>query len=188
MLWFWTSLGRVSAPRSRGSGSDPAAGVGIGSDNGGISEELVEVFWTNAILSSDVVLAIDNLGLDKFMGVSSRLRGILEGPGAFNIAKAEDESLIALGGNFVVEGSTMGTLGGPNICMEDWKIGLGGIVILRMGVECLVGELRSRFVQLDELLSTKGSGERTMLLGDETLPLSDVLSCITLVASSRRLL
>ena len=136
----------------------------------------------------DKELSFVVFGLVRFIGASSDTGGNDTRVGVLDARGAEVGILIALGGNFVVEGSTMGTLGGPNICMEDWKIGLGGIVILRMGVECLVGELRSRFVQLDELLSTKGSGERTMLLGDETLPLSDVLSCITLVASSRRLL
>ena len=86
-------------------------------------------------LSSDVLLVVEVLGLERFIGVSSRESGLLQGPGAFSKARVEDDNFIAEGGNFVEEGSTIGGRGGPNI----W-IGGRGVTLEVTGVDWRTGE------------------------------------------------
>ena len=80
-------------------------------------------------LSSEVLLVVEVLGLERFIGVSSRESGLLQEPGAFSKASVELDNFIAEAGNFVEEGSTIGGLGGPNIWIGlevtgvDWRTG-----------------------------------------------------------------
>lgn len=120
-----------------GSSKPGLTSTGTGSDKAGISEELVvERLVGRPQLSSEVLLVMEVLGRERFIGVSSRERGRLQGtPGAFNKASVEDDSFIAEGGSFVEEGNTIGGRGGPNI----WR---GGRGVMRevTGVEWSTGE------------------------------------------------
>ena len=91
--------------------------TGTGSDKAAISGEIDERLVGRLQLSSEVLLMVEALGLERFIGVSSSDRGILDGPGAFNNARVEEDNFIAEGGSFVEEGSTIGARGAPNTWM-----------------------------------------------------------------------
>ena len=89
-----------------------------------------------ARLSSEVSLAMDVLGLQRFMGASSETGKRDDGPGTGPLIIEMDEelSLMALAGSLVLEGSTMGCRGwpytagslGPLLTGVEWTEGRSG--------------------------------------------------------------
>ena len=159
-MLFGLELVTMGTRSEGGSSSSGLTSTGTGSDKAGISEELVvERLVGRPKLSSEALLVVEFLGRERFIGASSNERGRLHGAGAFSNARVEDDSLMAEGGSFVEDGSTIGGRGGPNI----WSGGRG-LMSEVTGVEWRTGEAECRLEAAvwsgeDRVRALLGSGD-----------------------------